>query len=73
VLHGCEGFENQGAVEKSFIQVMRFPMVSKIESENIKTSLEKKTRRGEDIRRIGAPFPAMNEGDQAAAVTSRLP
>jgi len=72
-LHGGEGFKNQGAVEKSFIQVMRFSMIPKIEPENIKAPLEEKTRSGEDISRIGATLPAMNKGDQAAAVTLRLP
>ena len=73
LLHGPEGFRKQGAVEKSLIKMMRFSMIPKIEPEDIESPLEEIGRRGEDIGRIGAPFPAMNEGDQAAAVTSRLP
>lgn len=73
VLHGSESFRKQGAVEETFIQVMRFSMIPEIETENIKTLPEKETRRGEDIRGIDAPLPAVNKGDQTAAVIFRLP
>ena len=59
-------------MKQSFVQVMALPVVAKVEPEDIVPLFEEILSRGQDVGRVGAPLPAVDQNDQSSGLPVRL-